>query len=113
MPATFTLDEHPDAWVLTAQGEIDYADSPAFTSCVECLLSGSPPAAIIDLSRTRYLDSSGLGLLLRLHREYGADSHPLVLIPSAPVTSVLDLTRLTDRFTTVPDLASAYAALGA
>jgi len=112
MPATFTLDEHPDAWILTALGEIDYADSPAFRSCVECLLSGAPPAAIVDFSKIGFLDSSGLGQLLRLHREYDADSRRLVLIPSKPVLSVLDLTRLSERFTTAPDLASARAALG-
>jgi anti-anti-sigma factor len=111
MPAKFTLDQHPDAWVLTAQGEIDYADSPAFRSCVECLLAGSPPAAIIDLSKIRFLDSSGLGLLLRLHREYDADSRRMVLIPSKPVSGVLDLTRLADRFVTAPDLETARAAL--
>ena len=111
MPATFTLDEQPDAWVLTARGDIDYADSPAFGACVESLLSGSPSAAIVDLSKIRFLDSSGLGLLLRLYREYGADSPRLVLIPSRPVSDVLDLTRLSDRFVTAPDLASARAAL--
>jgi anti-anti-sigma factor len=111
MPASFSIDEHPDAWVLTARGELDYADNAAFRSCIESVLSARPAAIVVDLSDIRYLDSSGLGLLLRLHREYGAESGRLVLVPSEPVRGVLEITRLTDLFATSADLAAALGSL--
>jgi len=111
MPASFSIDEHPEAWVLTARGELDYADNAAFRTCIETVVNGKPAAIIVDLSQIQYLDSSGLGLLLRLHREYGAESGRLVLVPSESVRGVLEITRLSDLFTTATDIAAAFASL--
>jgi anti-anti-sigma factor len=111
MPASFSIDEHPEAWVLTARGELDYADNAAFRTSIETVLRAKPTAIVVDLSNILYLDSSGLGLLLRLHREYGAESGRLVLIPSESVRGVLEITRLSDLFATANDIAAAFAAL--
>jgi anti-sigma B factor antagonist len=111
MPASFSIDELPEAWVLTARGELDYADNAAFRSCIESVLAGGPDAIVVDMSDIHYLDSSGLGLLLRLHREYGAESGRLVLVPSESVRGVLEITRLTNLFATSPDVAAAISSL--
>jgi anti-sigma B factor antagonist len=95
------------------RGELDWADNAAFRACIESVLAACPAVCIVDMSDISYLDSSGLGLLLRLHREYGAGSGRLVLIPSATVRGVLEITRLTDLFATQPDLAAALRSVGA
>lgn len=112
MPASIRIDEGPDTWVLTARGELDYADCPTFRSHVQRVLNGMPGACIVDLSGIDYLDSSGLGLLLSLYREYGNAGGRLVLIPSETVDGILDITRLDSLFDTAADMPSALARLG-
>jgi hypothetical protein len=47
-----------------------------------------------------YLDSSGLGLLLSLSKEYGAQGGKLVLVTNETVDNILSLTRLNGIFST-------------
>lgn len=109
MPASISIDERPDAWVLTARGELDYADCAQFRSHVEHIVSAMPVACILDLSGVDYLDSSGLGLLLSLYREYGGSGGKLLLVSSETVNGILDITRLGGYFTTAGDVESALA----
>jgi anti-sigma B factor antagonist len=113
VPATISTDERPGAWVLTARGELDYADCAAFRSHVDRVLQAMPSACIVDLSEIDYLDSSGLGLLLSLYREYGNAGGKLVLVASETVDGILDITRLDNLFATADDVESALAGLSA
>ncbi len=66
------------------------------------------PHLIVDLSRVRSIDSTGLGLLLRLRREYAANQRLLVLVaPSPVVAQALALTRVTELFAIAADRVSA------
>jgi len=112
MPAHIEIDERPGVWVLEARGELDYADCEPFRRHVERILSERPRACIVDLSRIEYLDSSGLGLLLRLYREYTGSGGRLVLVASPAVEGVLEITRLDDLFATADDLGAALVSVG-
>lgn len=107
-----SIDERPSAWVLTVAGEFDYAVCPAFRSHVDRVLRSMPSACIVDLSRVDYLDSSGLGLLLSLYREYTDAGGHLVLIPSEMVWGILDITKLGSLFETASDVETSVAGLG-
>lgn len=49
----------------------------------------------IDLSKTRFIDSSGLGVLLSLNKTLRAQGGVLKLLnPSSAVTQLIELTRL-------------------
>ncbi len=111
MPASISTDERPGAWVLTARGELDYADCANFRSHVDRVLRAMPAACIVDLSGIDYLDSSGLGLLLSLYREYGSAGGKLVLVASETVDGILDITRLDNLFDTADDVESALASV--
>ncbi len=51
--------------------------------------------ASIDLSKTRFIDSSGLGVLLSLNKTLQAQGGVLKLLnPSSAVTQLIELTRL-------------------
>ena len=106
-----SIDELSDAWVLAVKGELDYGESAAFRIEVERILRARPAAVIVDFSQVDYLDSSGLGLLLSLSREYGETDGQLVLVPSEPVDAVLEMTRLKGVFTLEADVASAFRLL--
>jgi anti-sigma B factor antagonist len=113
MPAAMSIDERPGVWVLTARGELDYADCAAFRSQVERIVSAMPAACIVDLSGIDYLDSSGLGLLLSLYREYGGAGGKLVLVASDTVDGILEITRLDNVFTTTDTVDDALVSVGA
>lgn len=113
MSAELSIDERPDVWVLTARGELDYAECGTFRKQIEHIVSEMPTACIVDMSGIDYLDSSGLGLLLSLYREYGGAGGQLVLVASDTVDGILEITRLDDVFTTVDSLRGALARVGA
>ncbi len=112
MAVSMDLEQEPEYWVLTVAGELDYTECSAFRMNIDRVLKASPPATIIDLSGVEYLDSSGLGLLLSLSREYTAQGGRLVLVTNDTVSSILDLTRLTGIFSIAADRAEAMERLG-
>ena len=107
MGLSIQLDKNPDYWVVALQGDLDYSECATFRMTIDKILKNLPPATIVDLSGLDYLDSSGLGLLLSLSKEYGAQGGRLVLVTNDSVDSILDLTRLSGLFSSVPTLAEA------
>lgn len=98
MGLTIELDQAQEYWTLTLAGELDYSECASFRMNIDRILKASPPAVIVDLSRLDYLDSSGLGLLLSLSKEYGAQGGRLVLVTNETVDNILALTRLNGIF---------------
>lgn len=112
MALTIDLEQAPLAWVLTLGGDLDYGECATFRMSIDRILKSAPPATIVDLSSLEYLDSSGLGLLLSLSKEYGAQGGKLVLVTNETVDNVLSLTRLNGIFSTAPSLTEANQILG-
>jgi anti-anti-sigma factor len=80
-----------ELWVA---GELDRTTSDRFDEAVQSVILGSGPL-VLDLSRVRFLDSSGVGSLVKL----GLSMRGRALVlrePSAPVMRVLVMTRLDD-----------------
>lgn len=109
MALTIDLSQEPSLWILTLHGDLDYGECAAFRMNIDRILKSAPPATIVDLSSLEYLDSSGLGLLLSLSKEYGAQGGKLVLVTSETVDNILSLTRLNGIFSTATDLEEAMA----
>jgi anti-sigma B factor antagonist len=112
MSLTIDLDQERPYWVLTLRGDLDYGECASFRMSIDRILKSAPPATIVDLSGLEYLDSSGLGLLLSLSKEYGAQGGKLVLITNETVDNILSLTRLSGIFTTASDMDEAVSMLG-
>lgn len=98
MGLAIQLEQNPDHWVLTLQGDLDYSECASFRMTIDRVLKHLPAATVVDLSAIDYLDSSGLGLLLSLSKEYSAHGGRLVLVTNESVDSILDLTRLAGLF---------------
>ncbi len=111
MPLTIQLEPGESHWTLTLVGDLDYSECAAFRMTIDRVLKDSPGATVVDLSRLDYLDSSGLGLLLSLSKEYGASGGRLVLVTNDAVDSILDLTRLSGIFSTTDTIEEAEAML--
>jgi N-acetylglucosaminyldiphosphoundecaprenol N-acetyl-beta-D-mannosaminyltransferase len=70
----------------------------------------APRHLLLDLSRVRFIDSTGIGWLIRLQKTVRRRSGYMVLVaPGAPVYRALALMRLTDFFPIAADLAAAEA----
>jgi anti-sigma B factor antagonist len=113
MALTIDLTQDPAYWLLTLNGDLDYGECAAFRMSIDSVLKSMPPAAIVDLSGLEYLDSSGLGLLLSLSKEYGSQGGKLILVTNETVDNILSLTRLNGIFSTSPTLEEARLITGA
>lgn len=112
MALTIDLAQDSGAWVLALKGDLDYAECAAFRMQIDRILKASPATTVVDLSELEYLDSSGLGLLLSLSKEYSAQGGRLVLVTNETVDNILSLTRLNGIFATAPSLDEAQQIVG-
>lgn len=111
MALSIRLDQNPDHWVLDLDGDLDYSECSSFRMTIDRVLKHLPPATVVDLSGLEYLDSSGLGLLLSLSKEYSSQGGHLVLVTNESVDSILDLTRLSGLFSCAATLEEATTML--
>lgn len=112
MGLAMQLEQNPEHWILTLQGDLDYSECAAFRMTIDRILKHLPAATIVDLAALDYLDSSGLGLLLSLSKEYSAQGGHLVLVTNESVDSILDLTRLAGLFSCAATLDEARVMVG-
>lgn len=112
MALTIDLAQEPAYWLLRLDGDLDYGECASFRMSIDRVLKAAPPATIVDLSDLEYLDSSGLGLLLSLSKEYGSQGGRLVLVTNETVDNILSLTRLNGIFATAGTMADAQAMVG-
>ena len=112
MPVSIELQQAPEFWTLTLAGDLDYGECAQLRLHIDRILRASPPGVIADLSGLEYMDSSGLGLLLSLSREFAAQGGRLVLVTNKTVDDILYMTRLTGIFTIAENVEQAVDLLG-
>ena len=80
--------------------ELTAANSGAFREEVNAALRESPAVIEIDLAKTRFVDSSGLGALFALYRTAGAASGLTLRLvnPTQEVRQLLELTQMQQLF---------------
>lgn len=78
-------------------GLLDAFSEPTFTKEIGKHLEGGPKDIILDLTQINFIDSSGLGALVKLAREAQNAEGSLKIIPNARVRSAIKLVRL-DKF---------------
>jgi len=86
--------------VVSVHGELDAYSAPQLDDEVSQLLADGVTDLVLDLSSTKFLDSSGLRAILTVHSQLAERSGRLVLrAPSEPVRRLFDITGLTEEFT--------------
>ena len=95
--------------VVTAPEEVDITNAPELRSVLLEAAGHGHGTLVVDMTRTRFCDSSGLHTLLAAHKRAQADGGELLLaITAAPVLRVLAVTAI-DRM--IPTFASLDQAL--
>jgi anti-anti-sigma factor len=104
MAAFVTTTSQDSAPVLAVSGDLDISGVDEFLAHADRLLAGASDTIEVDLSGVTFIDSSGLGALVRLHKTAGDVGSELRLtnVPR-PVTRILELTGLTDLFAERPE----------
>ncbi len=98
--------------VLSLDGEIDMATEHRFQDAViEALTTQPSGRVVLDCSDLRFIDSSGLRVLIRAHK--AALEQRALLAIAAPVDRVMQTLRVTALDTRIPVFASVAEALSA
>ncbi len=92
------------AVVVRLHGELDMATAPGLTRALGTALDGRPTALAVDLSDLRFLDSTGIRVLITACRRAGTEGCPFVLrAPRRPVLKALRLTGVDRLMVIEPD----------
>jgi anti-anti-sigma factor len=90
-----TTDDWNGVPVIRAEGEIDLATVDQFHSAASDAVRPKPASLIFDLRSVRYIDSSGLGVLVAARRSLGDRRECVTVIATEPaVLQALQITGL-------------------
>lgn len=93
----YAVEEREGVAVLAPRGEIDVSQALVFRDALGTLLDGANSRVLVDLREVRFIDSSGVGILVTAHRKALEVGGAFGLAgPGESVRRTLQLTR-TDR----------------
>ena len=97
---------------LAIRGEVDLAAAADLEPALEEAIRESTGAFVVDLTDVSFIDSSGLGMMLRVRALLGREDRALAVVcPHGPVRRVFELSGVSEVFALYPTRAAAAAAL--
>lgn len=88
-----------EVWVVDVSGEIDLYTSPRVSDCFQDLIGGGHLNLVANLDKVRYMDSTGLGILMQTVRRLDEAGGRLVLVCTNPrVLKIFQLTGFLQTF---------------
>ena len=102
-----------DAAIVDVMGEVDLATAPALQSALEQAVDLGCCCVIANLDDTRYIDSTGVRVLLSVHRRAERHHIPFVLASPGPmVQRILTMVGLDTVIPVYPEVDQAVRAAG-
>ena len=99
--------------VVHFSGDIDIDQVPRLRMALDTLIDDTATDLVLDLSAVDYIDSTGLGLLVAVHKKLaGIKARYVLLVPHASQKKVFEITGLTTVLTLVDSLEEALEILG-
>ena len=84
-----------DRYILTVTGEVDLASSPELDTAIIAAIESGATSVVVDLTDVSFMDSSGLGVIVRgLKRCREADKDLDLVITNERVLKVFGITGL-------------------
>lgn len=87
--------------VLRVYGEVDLASAPELERTIADILASSTKPLVLDLEPTAYIDSTTLGVVIRVHNRV-KDRFSIALPESGPIRKLFEVTSLTSLVTSPP-----------
>lgn len=98
---TYSLEDELE--VVAVEGEVDVFTAPRVRDALDKVIARGARQVAVNMERVRYLDSTGLSVLVSALRELRARQGRLLLVTDSPrIQRVLDLTGLSKVFTVCP-----------
>jgi anti-sigma B factor antagonist len=98
--------------ILELSGEIDLQHSPEMRRILQARALQQTPALLLDFSRVKYIDSSGLATLIEYYQNSRAYTGKIAIAGLNPrVRSIFDLVRLNEVFAIYLTVSEARQAL--
>jgi anti-sigma B factor antagonist len=95
----------PQTHVVAVRGEIDLFTAPEFKQHISAPIDAGVPHVVVDLTRTTFIDSSSLGVLIGAHRRLKLRGGSLVIVCAGEaIVKTFRITGLDGVFTLVESL---------
>lgn len=107
---TRSLSGGGEAVVVTPVGDIDLATAEEFAAALKSPRTNGAEGVVLDLRGVKFIDSSGLRVILIAAQELG-ERLATVVTPDSPVSMLVDLAEVADRVNPVSDEDEALARL--
>jgi anti-anti-sigma factor len=91
-----TRDVRDNYQLFRLTGLLDAFSEPVFLKVMTKCLEEEPANIILDLSKIEFIDSSGLGVLVRLAKQMQNAKGSFQIVPNPRVTQTVKLVRLQD-----------------
>jgi anti-sigma B factor antagonist len=95
--------------VVATPEEIDITNAEALRAALSTAAADGHGTLVVDMTRTRFCDSSGLHVLIAAHRRAGAEGRAVLLVIPGP--AVLRVFALTGMDRVIPNFTSLAEAL--
>jgi anti-sigma B factor antagonist len=96
--------------IVRLEGELDLASAPLLERALERSEVDAAATVVFDLDGLRFIDSTGLRVLLSAHRKASEAGREFAITRGSPqVQRLLDITRVAERLTVVPSAHEASA----
>ena len=99
--------ERADVIVVAVSGDIDNDTAPSLRRALVEAFSEGAKRVVVDLTTTDFLDSSGLGTLVGVSKEYSRDGELVLVCPRPQLRKLFKISRLDEVLAVHPDLESA------
>ncbi|MDC7227560.1 MAG: STAS domain-containing protein [Spirochaetales bacterium] len=106
------LKKYHDIYIMVLEGELDLYNAPELEKVFQTLVNQGIRVFILDFEKVSYIDSSGVGILLKLNGiANGRDFDFILSAVDGEVLNVLKLTNLIQFFPMEPDYTNAVKKL--
>lgn len=109
---TSTVTHLDDVSVIALVGELDLSNAGALRAHLEESVSGHTAPVVLDLTGVTFMDSTALGVLVRIRKLLRAEGRAFrVVCPAGPVLRLFTITGLVGTFGVHDDLAAVRESL--
>ncbi len=106
------IEEHEGVVVVSPQGDLHRDSVEGFQALTDELLGAGRQYFVVDLAQVSFVDSAGLGALVRLYKRVRIGEGDVRIARVSPnVMQIFDLTRLTRVFDISPSAEEAAASM--